>query len=342
MVMHDKKNYKKKNIHSENNTQVAKQKQVKEKKLVQLLHKIWTNIKVLRIAATLGFFGTLITIGAFSNEFVRNYKAKNALEYVKANVQIVVNIDLIGKDKKEWKEKLDYLSDFPKYKDDYNFYMALYYNNIDNSLNGGYTAVDKYLNKINESSDYFPRTCIIKTSNIDRYVKSTIAIKLINNFLERIELTGVYFPEYYISKTNLLLHERNFAKIDTLYSEFIETYPNHSFFEQMNVTSGMAILDIEKIKKILSVDYYIKYFILKFNKKSHYTKVATDYFIKILQFDQNQFKGIVSGFLLFNIFPPCCTEAVFLNQLHTTNIDTLANVERIGVNRLLNKLKSTN
>ncbi|MCD4729187.1 MAG: hypothetical protein K8R74_01205 [Bacteroidales bacterium] len=254
-----------------------------QKKRNTLLHKIWNNIRFLRIVTSIATALTLFSGYFFISDQIYERNCEKSLNYVERNYKISL---LNNTEIREWRDNLNKLEHNIGYKDAYNYYNGYFFVKSNTKLSGNYTKANNFLKKVNIDSKYYPSSVELRAINYHNKCKLNNALSKVNLLIKSLESNEWFEPEYFIIYLNKLNIEQNYKRLEELYTSFLQLYPANE--DPIILPRGKNItLSPDVFFKTPSIDYLFKWFIYLNNKNSKFKNKFDKYFRKLIQNEQN-------------------------------------------------------
>lgn len=228
-----------KNKTSEKNVFANSQKE--QFKVIQLLIKIWNNIKILKI---LTIVSTVLALILGGNDISNVISEKYTNRLIKKLQDSSLQLNNGDKEfNRKWITDVDKLSDKPKYKDIYNLLkgmgltMAVSYNDpyFKTEL-----SPDYYLKRISVESKHFDDALILRHVNTMQNNSDSLGILKSRQLINELDDVNYKTPRYYFIKFEIAIQGHNLDTLISYYNDFKDRY-----FEQINYINQNVIDVIE-------------------------------------------------------------------------------------------------
>jgi hypothetical protein len=299
--------------------------------VLKILDKIWNNIIILKVIASISTAITLFSGYYFIIEKIDRYQIEKSVAYCEK----INRIDQIPESEiQTWTLNLERIGKDPKYKDYYNYLKGLENMSGEHKYAGGYLLANDYLNKVSIDSKYYPNAVLLRCRNYYKNLPKAQSIEKINLLIKSLESNEIYFPEYFSIRLFILVLEKKHDELDSLYSDFKNYAPHSSAFDTMIISTNTPLYYSPEIfLKAEGIDYLIKWHICLGNKKSKYFNSFISYFEKLNASSDDNFIEIKTSLDLIGMIDPYSLH-YNLDQKKLSNKDWVL-VQRRAINELL-------
>lgn len=272
-------------------------------KIIYLLKKIWTNIKVMQ---WLAMISTVITIILGINEMVSMTNNKLSSRTIKALMGKVSELPNIKYEELlNWRIELSKFKDDLKYQDEYNFMKGCEMDIGINTSLAENLSPDYYFKRISSTSKLYDEVIIHRFSSYHLIKDDSIRKEKQNQLIRDLEDLEYKSPPYYMFKARLACWTLNINTILKNYGDFITTHEFIKDYAIINPSSGTMIdIDGNRYVELMSIDLFYLVYIYTFAKDEINKEGARKKIEKIISSNGDDLRSMQMGYDLLLMYYP--------------------------------------